>query len=176
MKKDFIMPVVVLALICLVMSGALAFVNNVTYPVITEAAAERAEQAMRQIIPQADGFLPLDKNGLPASIKEAYGTSNNTGFIFIVTTSGYGGEMTIICGIDLSGKIIKTLTLAHSETKGISDPVFNMQPEYTGKDASLSGIDAISGATITSNAYKNGILDAFSAYEILLRLSKSQVR
>ena len=166
-NRDFVLPVIVLALICLIMSGALAFVNDITYPVITEAAAERADQAMRAIIPGADGFVSLDRDGLPSSIKEAYGTSNNTGYIFIVISPGYGGEMTIICGIDPNGLIIKSLTLAHTETKGISDPVFNMQPEYIGKDVNLHGIDVISGATITSVAYRNAILDAFSAYEIV---------
>jgi len=166
-KKDFVLPVIVLALICLIMSGALAFVNNVTHPVITQAAAERAEQAMRDIIPGADGFVALSREGLSASIKEAYGTTNNTGYIFIVTTPAYGGEMTIICGIDPNGLIIKSLTLAHTETKGISDPVFNMQPDYIGKDKNLDGIDAISGATITSVAYKNAVLDAFTAFEIV---------
>ncbi|MCL2718650.1 MAG: FMN-binding protein [Lachnospiraceae bacterium] len=167
MKKDFVMPVIVLAIISLIMSGALAFVNKVTYPIIAEAAIERAEYAMREIIPQADSFVPLETDGFPYSVKEAYATTNESGFIFIVTTHGYGGDMTIICGIDPSGIIIKSLTLAHTETKGISDPVFNMQPEYIGKDVNLSGIDAISGATITSNAYKNAILDAFSAFEII---------
>jgi len=166
-KKDFVLPVIVLALICLIMSGALAFVNNVTHPVITQAAAERAEQAMRDIIPGADGFVTLAREGLPVSIKESYGTTNNTGYIFIVTTPGYGGEMTIICGIDPDGLIIKSITLAHTETKGISDPVFNMQPDYIGKDKNLDGIDAVSGATITSVAYKNAVLDAFTAFEIV---------
>ncbi|MCL2051163.1 MAG: FMN-binding protein [Lachnospiraceae bacterium] len=167
MKKDFVLPVIVLAVICLVMSGALALINHVTYPIVSEAAAERAELAMREIIPGADEFVLLSNEGLPESIVEAYTTSNNTGFIFIVTTFGYGGEITIICGIDPQGLIINTLTLSHTETKGISDPVFNMQPEYIGKDVSLAGIDAISGATITSNAYKKGISDAFLAFEII---------
>lgn len=169
MKKDFVMPVLVLGLISLVIGGALAFVNEVTEPVILEAASERAESAMREIIPEADEFEALDKEGLPNSIKEAYRTTNDAGFIFIATSPGYGGDITIICGIDPSGVIIKTLTLGHSETKGISDPVFNMQSEYIGKDQNISGIDAISGATISSNAYKNAVLDAFFAFEAVGR-------
>lgn len=167
MKNDFVLPVIVLGLICLVMAGALAFVNDVTGPNISKAAAERAELAMREIIPQADEFIPLDleKEGLPETIREAYATSNNTGYIFITAASGYGGDITVICGIDPMGVIIKSLTLSHTETKGISDPVFNMQPEYIGKDVNLSGVDAIAGATISSNAYRNAILYAFEAFE-----------
>ena len=36
---------------------------------------------------------------------------------------------------------------------------------YTGKDASLDGVDVISGATITSVAYEQCVLDAFAAYD-----------
>lgn len=170
MKNDFIMPVLVLALICMFMSGALAVVNNITDPVIAEAAAARAERALREIIPQAEDFVLLDVDGLPGTVTEVYGTSNHKGFIFVIMSPGYGGDITIMCGIDPDGQIIKSLTLAHMETKGISDPVFAMQSEYEGKNKNLDGIDAISGATITSNAYKNGILDAFLAFEIVMEV------
>ena len=167
MKDEFIMPILVLALICMFISGALAVVNNITYPVITRAAAGRAEQAQREIIPDAEAFVHIYAEGLPATIREVYETTNNKGFIFVIITSGYGGEITIMCGIDPAGEIISCLTLAHTETKGISDPVFAMQSEYEGKNKNLDGIESISGATISSNAYKNGILDAFTAFEMV---------
>ena len=165
MKDDFVMPILVLALICMFMSGALAVVNNITYPVISEAAAFRAEKAQREIIPEADGFVLIEADNLPATIKEVYGTTNNMGFVIVVASPGYGGEIIIMCGIDPDGKIIKSVALNHEETKGISDPVFAMQDQYKGKNKNLDGIDSVSGATITSYAYKNGILDAFLAFE-----------
>ena len=83
MKKDFIMPILVLTAICLIISGALALVNNLTSPIIEEAAAERAENARKDIIPEADEFILLELDGLPESVDEAYATANNTGYIFI---------------------------------------------------------------------------------------------
>jgi Na+-transporting NADH:ubiquinone oxidoreductase subunit NqrC len=44
-----------------------------------------------------------------------------------------------------------------------------MEIEYVGKGKDLKGIDAISGATITSKAYMGGIRDAFEAFEIVRR-------
>ena len=167
MKKDFVIPVLVLTLICLCMSGALAAVNHLTQPVIEKAAAERAETARREIIPEADDFILLDLDGLPKTVIEAYGTANNTGFVFMVLTSGYGGEIKLMCGIDPDGKIIKSTILAHGETQGLGTVVFDKASEYEGKDNNLDGIDAVAGATITSNAYKNGILDAFDAFDIV---------
>jgi electron transport complex protein RnfG len=176
MNKDYIMPVIVLPLMCLFVSGALAFCNSITFTVIEIAAAERAEAARRIIIPQADGFELLDVEALrsqadlPKSVTQVFRTTNNKGFIFMVTTSGYGGEIKLICGIDPDGKVIRSEALAQKETKGLGTPVFE-EPhagQYWGKDKNgIEGVAAISGATITSTAYKNGIRDAFAAYEIV---------
>jgi electron transport complex protein RnfG len=170
MNKDYIMPVIVLPLMCLFVSGALAICNSITLPVIEIAAAERAEAARRIIIPQADGFELLDVHDLPKSVTQVYRPTNNKGFILMVTTSGYGGEIKLICGIDPDGKVIRSEALAQKETKGLGTPVFE-EPhagQYWGRDKnSIEGVAAISGATITSTAYKNGIRDAFAAYEIV---------
>ena len=167
MRKDFVMPIAVLSLICLFMSGALAVTNSLTQPVIAAAAAERAETARRDILPHAESFILLEADGLPKTITAVYATTNNAGYLFMITVNGYGGEINLVCGIDADGKIIRTMTLAETETKGIATPVFAKEPLYIGKDRKLEGIDAVSGATITSNAYKNGILDAFDAFEIV---------
>ena len=165
MKNDFFMPIFILSLLCLFISGLLAVGNSLTLPVIMEAARQRSELARKEVMPHADGFVPLDIDDLPVTITEAYGTTNNAGFVFTVTTIGYGGEILIMCAIDPDGKIIKTVTLAETETRGIATAVFALEEKYMGKDKNLNGIDGISGATITFTAYKNAILDAFIAFE-----------
>ena len=167
MKKDFIMPILVLTAICLIISGTLAVVNNLTSPVIEAAAAERAENARKEIIPEADEFIALELNELPETIAEAYVTANNTGFIFIVNVNGYGGEIKIICGIDPDGRIIKSSVLSHSETQGLGTIVFDRAVDYEGADKNLEGIDLIAGSTITSSAYRLAIIYAFEAFEIV---------
>jgi len=176
MKKEYILPVVILLIICLVVSGALAFSNNLTKPVIAAAAAGRADAARKSIIPDADGFELLDMESLhnesqwPRRITEVYRTTNNTGFIFMITSSGYGGDIKLICGIDNNGKILNTTVLAQSETQGLGTKIFaeGHSGQYRGKDEDgIEGVEAVSGATITSNAFKNGIRDAFAAFEIV---------
>ena len=165
MKKDFVMPVLVLSIICLLVSAALSFVNDLTLPVIEEAASQRAETARREVMPHANEFVLLELEDLPKTITEVYGTTNNVGYVFMIITTGYGGEIRLICAIDPEGKIIKTSTLAQTETIGIATPVFDQEREYVGKDKNLSGIDVISGATITWRAYRNSIKDAFEVFE-----------
>ena len=167
MKKNFVLPILALTLICLIISAALAVTNNFTAPVIVKAAAERAEAARSEVIPEAAGFELMQVEGLPDTVAEVYKSTNNVGYIFMLTTSGYGGDIKILCGIAPDGKIINTKTLQQTETKGlgskITDDAFAAQ--FPGKDASLSGVDAISGATISSRAYIGAIQDAFAAYD-----------
>ena len=175
-KKDFVMPILVLSLLCLLVSGALAVGNRFTQPVIEEAAAQRMEIARREIIPQADGFELVDigslhsEGGIPKTVSAAYRATNNTGFIFMTTTLGYGGEVKLICGINPEGKFIRAAVLAQTETKGFGTVVFD-EPhagQYSGRDKNgIENVAAISGATISSNALKKGIRDAFTAFEII---------
>jgi len=173
MKKDFIIPIVVLAVICLFVSGALALMNSVTSPIIMQAAIERARIARSDIIPQADGFeLVSITDGMPKSVTEIYKTTNDTGYIFSITVIGYGGEIKFLCGINNEGNVIKTAVLSQTETKGLGTPIF--EEPYAGKfwGKNISGVesvDSISGATITSNAFKFGIRDALTAFNILNR-------
>jgi len=169
MKNDFIKPILVLTLICLLVSGALAVTNSVTEPVIADAAAQRSEEAIRNTIPEAEGFEKVTSDSLPESVKEAYRTTNNVGYVFIVGTSGYGGDMLLICGIGPEGDIIRCATLEQSETKGLGSRITEAQFEqqFTGVDSSMEGVQAISGATISSTAYISAVRDALEAFGIV---------
>ena len=90
------------------------------------------------------------------------------GYVIAATSkSGYGGEVQIAVGIDMDGNITGFNVIKHSETAGLGakakeDPAFaeqfkgktaNENIEFVkGGGATGNQIDAISGATITSNA------------------------
>ena len=174
-KNDFVKPIAVLFFICLFVSAALAVVNNVTKPVIDEGSRVRAALARKHIIPQADDFERLDINvlrsqsGFPAAVTEVFRASNGEGFIITIIVTGYGGDISILCGVDNSGRIIRAAVLSHTETVGLGTPIFE-EPhasQYWGIHIDgIEGISAVSGATITSNAYKNAMRYALAAFEI----------
>jgi electron transport complex protein RnfG len=175
-KKDFVMPVIVLLFICLFVSGALAVINNITDPVIKAAAAMRAAAAKKEIIPQADDFEQLtidnlrNEGKIPRTVTEVHRATNDTGFIFAITVIGYGGEIKLLCGVDPDGRVIRTAILAHTETQGLGTPIFEAPHagQYWGRDkGGIEGIAAISGATITSVAFKNAIRDALTAFQFV---------
>lgn len=166
--NEYVMCIIVLTAICLVISCALALVNDVTFPVISKAAEERAEAAMIEVMPEADGFKELELDNIPATVTQVFKAENGAGYVFMLKAKGYGGDMSLICGIDSNGCITKCKTLSHSETAGMGAKTAedDYRNQYIGKDSSLQGVNAISGATISSKAYIGAINDAFAAYEI----------
>lgn len=167
-KNDFVKPILVLTLICLFITAALAFTNQKTAPIIIEAERVKAEQARKEVLPEADSFTLTELSGLPATVTEVYRADNGAGYVFMLTTKGYGGDMKLICGIDKDGLITQCNTLSQSETKGLGTKTTlpEFRDQFVGKDSSLSGVQTISGATVSSRPYINAIKDAFAAYEI----------
>ena len=165
---DFGAPIIVLVLICAIMSGLLAATNNVTAPIIAEAERKANEEARLEVMPNADGFEEVTADGLPDAITGAYKATNGAGYVFSLTTTGYGGKNTLkmTIGIDMDGKITDTKVLSHSETAGLGSKITTdaFKSQFPGKDASLEGVDNISGATFSSNYYRAAIADAYSAY------------
>ena len=171
-KADFVMPILVLTLICLVMSAILAFTNDKTEPIIEKTEAAIAEAARAEVLPEADSFTQVDV-AIPEGnfVTAVYAADNGAGYVFMITCDGYGGKgtMNLICSIDNNGCIVYTKTLSHEETAGLgsrtAEDGFRLQ--FCGEDSSLSGVDTISGATISSKSYIAGIQDAFEVYELI---------
>ncbi len=125
---------------------------------LTEATAHFAEagyaaQSMSDVVRAA-----IDANG------------EVLGYVLTVTTSeGYGGDIVFTMGVRMDGTLNGISFLSISETPGLGmkaeevlSPQFankNVpQFEYTKSGAVVdSQIDAISGATITTNAITNGV-------------------
>lgn len=169
--SDFVLPIGVLLLICIVASALLAYTNSVTAPIIAASEEEAARQARIAVLPEADDFEEIQVDGLPDSITQVYRSTNDVGYVFMITSDGYGGRDTLnmICGIDSEGKITDTQVLSHEETVGLGSKITgdDFRSQFVGKDASLEGVDIISGATFSSNYYINAIRDAFTAYDLV---------
>ena len=165
---DFGAPIIVLVLICAVMSGLLAFTNGITAPIIEEAERKANEEARLEVMPQADSFEQVEIAGVPDSVTGVFKAANGAGYVFSLTTTGYGGKNTLkmTVGIDMEGKITDTKVLSHSETAGLGSKIESdaFRSQFPGKDASLEGVDNISGATFSSNYYRAAIADAYTAY------------
>ena len=123
-------------------------------------------------MPEAKSFEQINAE-LPEGVTEAY-LADNGGYVFMLTTKGYGGDIKLICGI-LDGKLTKIKTLSHNETSGIGSKVVasDYGDNYIGKTAGdYSEVDSVTGATISSKAYKKAVGNAFDAYDQLTKEAK----
>lgn len=171
-RADFVAPILVLTLICLLCSAILAFTNNVTAPIIEETEASIAAAARKDVLPEADDFTELSVElGEDSFVTAVYKANNGAGYVFMITCDGYGGKgtMNLICGIGADGKLVGTKTLSHKETAGLGSKTADddFRGQFVGQDASLSGVDTITGATFSSNYYIEGIRSAFAAFDLV---------
>ncbi len=169
--KTLIKSIVVLSVICLVISGALAVVNSFTAPIIEVAAIERENASRQAALPAASDFEPVTE-GLTANVLSAYkgvdDSGETVGYVLTSQGKGFNGAIQVMTAVGTDGKIIGVTTLDVSgETATLGGKTKNESytSMYTGKDAALEGVDVISGATITSEAYEQAVLDALAGYE-----------
>ena len=98
----------------------------------------------------------------------------------VTSTEGYGGDIKISVGVYTDGKVSGIAIISISETAGLGmkamESAFMDQYkdktvdafEVTKTGASADNeIDAISGATLTTNGYKQAIERAFAAVNVL---------
>lgn len=168
-----IKSIIVLTCICLIVSVLLAVTNFITAPIIEKNAAQQEFAACYELMPDAEEFENVDiskYSSLPTTVTNVYRETNGAGYVFKMETTGYKNGLIIMCGIDEEGKIINVTTVSSQETQGLGTKTENESytSQYVGKDSSLPGIEGVSGATITSNAFKNAISDAFDAYAIVM--------
>jgi len=172
MKKywSMIKPVLVLTLICVIASGLLAVTNDITAPII-EANAIAAQNATKvALLPTADTFEDLDISELKG-VTAASKAANGAGYVITGSASGYDGQLPVTVAFDNDGNIIAVEITGTNETPGlgkkVEDDSFKSQfAGMTAEPKTISDIDAISGATISSNAVIAALNNAIEAYKV----------
>lgn len=163
MKNDNIKSVVVLFACCLVVALLLAGINTVTAPIIEQNNQSAQFAALEGLIPDAQYEEKTGLEGIPETINGIFVDKNGGGaaIVFSATSSYSSGPMQYAVGIDADGKILAIKKIAYMESKD-----FGSYPEsFVGKEyAGIDSVEAFSGVTYSSNAFKSGLKDAFTAY------------
>lgn len=167
-KEGYVMPVIVLTVICLVVSGIMGYVNGITAPIIEEAAIVAANQAKAEIIPNTD-FTPVTLDNAPKGVKEVAKANNGEGYVITVVGTGKNGDIKVMVGVK-DGKVLATKCLEQGEDAGIGTKITtdqNFINQFVGKSVEqVDGLATISGATISSTAYRNIVKTALTAYQM----------
>ena len=159
----------VLFLVSLVAALALAGTNELTKGAIEQRSLEGANAARKAVMADADAFEELQ-------VPEGSGVDNGyrglrggqvIGYVAQSTVQGYAGPIEVVAGMDLNGSLtgISVGGTNFSETAGLGSKA--KEPAFTGQFAGIKlparlrdNVDAISGATITSNAVVLGVNQA----------------
>lgn len=194
-RSRIIKDTIALTVITLVAGLALGVVQDITADPIAQQQEKAKQEAYKAVFADADSFevveddadslqAYLDENGYGAqSINETMlakdASGNELGYAFTVTTSeGYGGDIQFAMGIKDDGTLNGISILSIGETAGLgmkaNTDAFKDQFkdknvekfEYTKTGAaSDEQIDALSGATITTNAMTNGVNAGLCAFQ-----------
>ena len=166
MKKN-ILNLAVFVCICSVITLLLAITNTVTAPIIEKNQNASANKALLEVMPEGSGFDPVDLGGytLPATVSEVYRETAGKGHVIRLTTSGYGADFVIMCGVSTDGTVTGAVCLSSNETLG-KEKTYG--ENFRDKDAAgVEGVDTLAGATKTTAAYKNAVKDALNTAIIL---------
>lgn len=163
-----------LFLITTIVAGLLGLVNYVTADTIAEQIAQKAENAMRQVL-EADGYEPLD---VPedSAVTAAY-RAGDKGYVVRVAPNGFGGAIDMMVGVDNAGAVTGVAIVSQSETAslGANCTREDFRAQFTGKTGTLSvskdggEIEALTGATVTSRAVTEGVNTALEFVQEVLK-------
>ena len=180
MDKTVVINALKLVAIVLVAVLCLSVVYETTKNVIAAAVEEEKLESFKKVFPGAESFNKLEyefekgSDGIDVlDALEAIGAGGEReGIVLSISnpSDGYGGEIVISLGIDNSGSITGMTVTSMNETPGLGANCTEeeFQSQFTGlkdfpivyvkdgKDAP-NEIDAISGATKTTNAVTNTI-------------------
>ncbi len=171
MKKENIMPVVVLTVICLVSALLMGVVNMFAAPEIERAQNEAANAALTVVLPDGKNFEEISlKEGFPSEVTKAYKADG--GYVFEATVSGNKPGMVVMCGINSDGKIVGVDVVKHEETPSywekVSPIVLGTDSIYSGKTSSDVKAELVSGATKSSTAVYKAVKASLDAYTVLI--------
>ena len=172
-KENFI-PAIVLVCICLVVSLALAATYNVSNPTIIANQQKSADEARMEVLPDGDSFTEYDGK-LVDGVDDCYIADNKAGMAVTAEYKGFGGAVKVMIGIDANGEITGVKVTEHSETPGLgtkaADPGYLEQYQGVSEATGWSvltmtpNIDAVTGATITSNAVYGSVDEALAQFK-----------
>lgn len=120
-----------------------------------------------EVLPGAKNFSKLDTSNknIPSTVEEAYYDTNGAGFVIKVVTKGYNDGLTILVGISSHGLVTGAMCLSSNESYGAEK---NYGTNFIGKDKfGVAMVDLVAGATLTTKAYRDAVVDAINAVSIL---------
>jgi electron transport complex protein RnfG len=122
---------VILGLFCLGFGLLLAVTDAVTLDDIGARAVEDKQNSLSQVLPDSihdnnpvvDNVTLTNAEGKETTVFLARKDGKVTGVAYEIFGTGYAGEIRLMMGIDVEGKLLGVRVLAHKETPGLGDKI-----------------------------------------------------
>jgi electron transport complex protein RnfG len=180
-----------LSIICLAVALILAQLNVITTESIAEARALRLQDAIMVVVPEFDNDPVAESFKMPVGQGDSllmFPAKKNgelVGFaVHSFSNNGFSGNIQVLVGFDMEGKIVNYSVLHHAETPGLGDKmeewfrpqeqttslierIFGFQIETEGRNSSIIGRNLSAGLLFVAN--DGGDIDAITASTITAR-------
>ncbi|MBM7613570.1 RnfABCDGE type electron transport complex subunit G [Alkaliphilus hydrothermalis] len=184
--RDIIRLGLILLLITSIAAFVLGMTNDFTKVIIQERAEQANVEAIQALLTDAEDFNKVELDSIEGIIVESYeGTKNGVivGYTVKTKPQGYGGTVEVLVGMTIDGKISGVKVGEHTETPGLGSKIADASfiDQYLDKATNLvflvrkdnvtsdEEIQAISGATISSEAVTDGVNAATQLFEDVLK-------
>ena len=202
--KGMIKDALILFAITLIAGLMLGVVNDITKEPIAQQEQKAKNEACQNVFAVADSFeaqeladsaqieqVLTDAGISGADVDELMAAKDASGALlgYVITVTdheGYGGDIQFSMGITNEGTLNGISLLSISETAGLGMRAGEvLVPQFADKNVSKftytktgatadSEIDAISGATITTNAVVNGVNAGLAYFDKILKGGSAQ--
>lgn len=180
--KEIVIPALSLFIICIVVTALLGLTNAVTAPKIEELAVETQEAAKKEVLADAASFGEAEQTQLSGTTYTYYkglaADGSVMGYVVETVSKGYGGDISLMVGVGVDGTVQGVSILSINETAGLGMNAENPEflEQFLGKSGTIgvqkngssdTEIQALTGATITSEAMADGVNQALLVCEQL---------
>ncbi len=178
--KEKIMPALVLMIICMVISGLVIVVYNLTYVDNTGVMTDELKKGCEEIFGKSGGKYEIllsendgDKNVVNFGKEQIVAVivdKENKNVAFEMSADGYKkGGLHLLVGVNFDGEVQGVSFIEITDTKGlgtkVDDDSFKGQFKGIQNVSEIENIDSITGATFSSKGVKSAVKTALEVYE-----------
>ncbi|CAK0753464.1 SoxR (2Fe-2S) reducing system protein RsxG [Gammaproteobacteria bacterium] len=192
MTQNTMTHAIVLGSFSFFFGALLAITNSMTAEDILLRAREDRQNSVSQVIPPnlydnnpvTDSIILKDTAGQDITVYRALKNGKVTGLAYEIHGSGYSGEVKLMMGVDIEGKVLGVRVISHQETPGLGDRINEKKTDWILHFTGLSlgnppieqwkvkkdggKFDQFSGATITPRAVVGAVrggLELFAMHQ-----------
>jgi len=163
----------ILSLICIIASAALAGMNSLTKNRIMAQAKSEEENSLKELLPQAVGFEAVKSKEEIIYYRAFDKEGRPLGVAFKALGKGYSSSIETLVAMQEDGTFTAIKVISQNETPGLGARI--TQSSFTGQFSGkkdFSGVEAITGATISSRAVMDSVGEKAEEIKSLIRDEK----